>query len=82
LRNLLFKRFGFAGGESMPVAVVGRIEEMIEELHTETLHCVNDADAMLCIAKRDALSELLQRIKGKKPNPYWSRMRPQLKQAS
>lgn len=58
--------------------VVAQVEEMIEELHVEARHCTSEKDAMLCLAKRDALSELLQRIKGKKPNPYWARLRPHL----
>lgn len=53
------------------------IEEMLEEVQVEARFC-NVEDAMLCLAKRDALSEVLARMRGRSRNTGWARMRPRM----
>ncbi len=59
--------------------VVLTINDMMNELCLEARYCDNDVDVLYCLAKRDALGELLCRLSEKKLNPHWARARPELK---
>jgi hypothetical protein len=56
--------------------LVNLLEEMLEQCQTEARYCVDRVDVMVLLAKRDALSEALQRVKNGRGNPHWSRQRP------
>jgi hypothetical protein len=58
------------------VAVVRLAEEMLEEVQREARFTSTHGDALLLLAKRDGLSELLRRARGHAPDTSWSRTIP------
>ena len=53
-------------------------EAMLEEAHIEARFCGEREDTVILLAKRDALSELVGRLKHGRRNPQWTRIRPSI----
>jgi hypothetical protein len=53
-------------------------EAMLEEVQLEARFCRDRQDTFACLAKRDALSELVNRMRHGRRNPRWARVRPVL----
>lgn len=60
------------------IEMVATAESMLEEVQVEARYCNNREDTLLCLAKRDALSELLGRLKHGRRNGRWARARPSI----
>lgn len=56
--------------------IVNLLEEMLEECQREARYAADRTDAMILFAKRDALSEVLMRVRKGRGNPVWARLRP------
>jgi hypothetical protein len=60
------------------MGMMSAAEAMLEEAQLEARYCSDQTDALVLLAKRDALSELLVRLKTGQRNHRWARTRPQL----
>jgi hypothetical protein len=54
------------------------LDLMVEEVQREAMYCALPQDALVALAKRDALSELSLRLRRGEVNWDWARRRPQL----
>lgn len=52
------------------------LDDMIEEVQREARYCMDPQDTAMCMAKRDALSELSMRLRVGRENHQWARQRP------
>lgn len=62
----------------MEKAIIALAEMMLEECHVEARFSKSREDMLVILAKRDALSELLKRVKTGQRNQRWARIMPTL----
>ena len=60
-------------------SVLAVAESMLEEVQVEARFCEQQQDTLLCLAKRDALGELISRLREGRRDPRWARSRPELR---